>query len=237
MRLKLKTNQPFLRFLLGWAIVTLLVLATAHTPLSARIVINYSECAFQGSCTSSSDGEAGINSVNEAASIGSLVVDGAGYFLRAHSEVLLFLSNYELSELYGADYAEFREIVDRAIINMESARDTYVNLNAVAASTPYDEAFIQKLMCWDYEGLHNKKTSCSEVCTEVRHYLSAGDVRGYYVAFQLKLEDLLRQLYKIKEYVDRGTLPPVANAWTLNRACSKTAMFGQHGAEVFFGIN
>jgi hypothetical protein len=233
MKLKVKANRPLLTVFVGVFIFSLVVLV--QSPLSARLIINYSECAFQENCTGEG-GDAGVNSVYEAASIGSLIVDGAGYFLKANSATLLFLSKYELSDLYGTDYAELQEILKNAIINMESARDTYVNLNAAANSTPYREAFIRKLMGYDYEVLQEEKGFCDEIYREVRYYLSGGDVRGYYISFQLKLEDLLNKLYMIKTHIDAKTLPPVADVWALNRECSMTMMSGQYAAEVFSRI-
>ena len=231
MKLKVKTNRPLSNVLVGVFIFSLVMLVSS--PLSARLVINYSECAFEASCD---EGDAGINTIYRGANLGSLIVNGAGYFLKANSDILLFSHKFELAELYHVDYAEFQEALDSAVINMENARDTYVNLNAAAKSTPYQEAFILKLMGYDYEELQTKRGFCAEIYTEIRHYLSGGDVRGYYISFQLKLEDLLNKLYMIKKHIDARTLPPVAYVWALNQKCSEAMMSGLYAAEVFFSI-
>jgi hypothetical protein len=231
MKLKVKTNRPLLKVFVGIFVFSLVMLV--HSPLSARLVINYSECAFENNCDES---DAGINTIYRSADIGSLIVNGAGYFLKANSETLLFLNKYELSELYGTDYAELQEILKNAIGNMESARDIYVNLNVAAMSVPYEAAFIQKLMDYDYGVLQQEKGFFDEIYREVRFYLSGGDVRGFYISFQLKLEDLLNKLYMIKKHIDAKTLPPVADVWALNREFSGTMMSGQYAAEVFSRI-
>jgi hypothetical protein len=229
MKLKVKTNRPLSNVLVGVFILSLVILV--HSPLSARLVINYSGCAFEYNCD---EGDAGINTIYRSANLSSLIVNGAGYFLKANSEILLFSHKFELAELYYVDFSEFQEILDSAIINMENARDTYVNLNAVAKSTPYQKAFIQKLMEYDYEMLQKKRGFCTEIYNEIRHYLSGGDVRGYYISFQIKLEDLLNKLYMIKKYIDAGTFPPVADVWVINQKCSEAMMSGLYAAEIFF---
>jgi len=68
--------------------------------------------------------------------IGGLIIDGAGYFLKSHAQVLMLLNKVELSELHGMDYAGMQALVKDALENMEKAGETYQSLIAAAKQTP-----------------------------------------------------------------------------------------------------
>ena len=80
-----------------------------------------------------------------APTIRKYIIEGAGYFLKSHSDFLLFLNKIELSELNGIDYIELQNIIKRVIENLENAKAAYENLISIAKETPYNESVIEKL--------------------------------------------------------------------------------------------
>jgi hypothetical protein len=168
--------------------------------------------------------------------IGQLLIEGGGYFLKSHSEIMLFLNKIELSALSGPDYKELQEIINTAINNMESAIDTYYELKSLAEGTPYNQEVIVKLMSFDYLKFQEENGLNPAIFKEVEKFLSAGDIRGIYNEIFLNFGELLEHLNTVKTVIDKDTFPEISILWRLNQKYSEIALFGQYVAEVFYNI-
>lgn len=197
------------------------------------ISANYSPCAYQGGCPEAINKTSIHDSVSQ---INTLVILGAGHFLKSHSDLQLFLNKYELSQLSGINYNELQSILNDAVIGMENARDTYFDLKTVASSTDYNKAVIADLHDFDYEAFHDGRNLNPVVFKEVVGYLSKGDVTGSYIAIYSKVTDILERLNGIKRYIDNNSLPEVSLLWELNQEYSNALLFGQYIASVFKSI-
>ena len=185
------------------------------------IMANRGDCAFGGG------GEKG-------GSIKSYIIEGAGYFLNSYSDSLLFLNRIEMSEMNGIDYKELKGILYKAIENMENARDAYSNLKQTADNTPYNQAFINQLLYFDYAGFQKKRGLNNAIFKTVESYLRKGDVRGFFTLLLSRSEKILNQLYTIKEWVDTETYPLLSTLWRINQDYSITMLFGQYAADIFY---
>lgn len=165
--------------------------------------------------------------------IGQLIIEGAGYFLASHYEMLRFLYKTELSEVNGVNYLELQEILISAIANMESASGTYKNLIQLARETPYDPAVIDKLMKFDYQGFMKKKSLTSDVFLKVQGFLAKGNVTGAYISMKASKDAIIAQLYAIKASLDANVFPDINQIYRANQAYHDTMLFGQYMADVF----
>lgn len=188
---------------------------------------NGSELGYNGN----GDGDENQRSANT--NIKTLVIMGAGHFLKSHSDFQLFLNKIELSELTGANYDEWQDILNRAISGMESARATYLGLKNLAANTPYNPEVIEKLKGFDYPGFMEKNNLNPQVFKQVETLLSQGNVTGVYEKIFLDTGDILEALYRVKQEIDQNLFPTIHNLWNLNQLYSDSLFLGQYTAVVF----
>jgi hypothetical protein len=180
---------------------------------------NDTESAYNG------NGDDGNKSVNSQ--IKTLVILGAGHFLKSHADFQLFLNKIELSELTGPNYDEWQGILNSAITGMESAR---------AAVTPYNQEVIERLKSFDYPGFMEKKNLTRQVFKQVENLLSQGNVTGVYEKIFLDTGVILEGLYRVKQEIDQNLFPGINNLWDLNRLYSNSLFFGQYTAMLFKAI-
>jgi len=215
--------------------VLALVIWFAPTQAFGFLVANFSECAFKPICGGGGGGA--ISTVSTGSTIDVYIEEGAGYFLKSHSEFLQFLNRYELSNLQGFTYTETQSMVDAAILSLEQARVSYINLTNAAGLTPYNDVFVQRLVGFDYTTHQQTEMLDAAVFGEVRAYLEVGDVRGIYDSLLKKVDDILKKLYNVKSEIDQQKFPSVSNLWRLNQAYCRTMTFGEYVSEVCFKLN
>lgn len=165
--------------------------------------------------------------------IRTYVIQGAGYFLNAHSDIIQFLDKTELAELDGINYAELQRIITNAIQHMQQANDTYFNLTQTADITPYNMEVTAQLALFDYAAFQQEKGLNSIIFADVAAYLSKGNIRGVYHRFLSVSENLLIQLNAIKADIDAQRFPPAQDLWNLNQYTTKSLLFGQYTTQVF----
>jgi hypothetical protein len=193
------------------------------------IMGNFGDCGFD------SGGGKDISIVKDV-SIKLYITEGAGYFLNSNSGMQLFLNKIEMSELNGVDYKELRDILYRTIENMEKAKEAYYNLKQKADNTPYNQAFINQLLFFDYAGFQNEKGLNETILKYVESFLREGDMRGFFAILLANSDKILNKLYTVKESVDSDRFPEISTIWRLSQDYSETILFGQYGSEVFYKI-
>ena len=190
----------------------------------ARIKINKSDDGFE-------------DPGNEAASgMGTYIIEGAAYFLKSHSNYLLFLQKIELSDLTGMDYSDLRAVLNSAIGDMNAAKVKYTLLKEEADNTPYNSAVIQVLIAFDYDKFQEERGLIPLIFNDVKGYLKNGDLRGVYARELSGALDILTLLELIKEAIDADRLPAMNDLWRLNQKYGEALYFGQYVAEVFANI-
>ena len=188
--------------------------------------------ANRGDCAFSEGGGEGISIVKDI-SIKLYIIEGAGYFLNSYSDMHLFLNKVEMSELNGIDYKELRDILFRAIENMEKVKVAYYNLKQKADNTPYNQSVIDNLLSFDYQGFQKERGLNKQIFRDVKYYLSKGDVRGFFTILLSNTEQILSKLYTVKESVDAEKFPEISTLWRINQDYSGTMLFGQYASEIF----
>ncbi len=185
--------------------------------------LNYSDIAYGG------DGES-------SPAMSGLIIDGCGYFLESYANTLLFMKKIEWSGKTALDYDELKNILEKAMDNMKSANETYVNLKQAADAAPYNPAVILALKNFDYDGFKEANSLNGDVFNQVKGYLVKGDIRGVYARILLDTENLIILLERIKVQVDTGDFPVIGDVWNLNHAYSQSLLFGQYLSRVFYRL-
>jgi len=150
--------------------------------------------------------------------------------------MLLLLNKIEMSDLYGVNYNDLRDTLYSAIESMEGAKEAYITLKQRAETTPYIQEKINRLISFDYTGFQEEKGLDSIIFNDVEVYLKEGDVTGLFGETLSAMETILRMLYQVKKTIDNDQLPENSSLWRLNQKYSKTLLFGQYAAEVFYAV-
>jgi hypothetical protein len=169
--------------------------------------------------------------------IQSCIIDGAGYYLQAYSDILLFLQEIEWSNPENVNYDELKRLLNRSLDGMKNAGNTYANLEKLANTTPYNPVFIEKLTAFDYRAFQQSRAAYSIAFIATRIYLAAGDVRGLFMHIKAGTGQILGMLMDIKAAVDMEKFPELSVLWRLNQKTAEIMLTGQFAAEIFDKIS
>lgn len=230
-------------------IVFSFVLLCATSTLHPLIIANESctsftseDCKTSGNSGGNSADESDntpvrLEGLNYSPSMGQLIVESAGFFLSSQSYMASLLNQVEWSEIKGTNYFRMQNTLYYAISNMLNANDRYYYLHRLSEVTPYNEAVVDMLVKFDYDGFMKEKDLNPSIFNEVKALLSRGDVRGVYKQMYKKSVKILNRLEKIRERLDWETLPEISAFWRLNQEYAQFGLYGQYVAEVFFRVN
>ena len=162
-----------------------------------------------------------------------LLIDGAGYFIKARSNVQAFLYMFEMQDIKSIDYIEFDRLVNKALIDIINAGLAFEELIKVAESTPYNLDVIVKLNRFDYDTYLNEHGLNPFIFGTVRDYLEKGDITGTFKYLSQRLNEIRHLLLIIRESTTENLLPGLPICWKLNERCAETALFGSYIARIY----
>lgn len=162
-----------------------------------------------------------------------LLIDGAGYFIKARSNVQSFLYMFELQDIKSIDYIEFDQLVNKALIDIINAGLAFDELIKVAEATPYNLDVIEKLNRFDYDAYLNENGLNPFIFGNVRDYLEKGDITGTFKYLYQRLKEIRQMLLIIRESTKENLLPGLTICWKVNERCAETALFGSYIARIF----
>jgi len=169
--------------------------------------------------------------------IEALVIRGAGEYLQAYAQTLMFLNRLEMQPLQGIDYPGCRDILAGSISHLDQAMETYRLLIQRTEATPYNAVVLLRLRDFDYSGFINKNGFGGVIIEKVKEQLMRGDITGFYKMIYSRMERTRSLLEKVNKDVSQNRMPPVIKLWQLNRMFSNTLMAGQFAAMVFDTLN
>ena len=224
---------PIKKNLILTIIVGAMILSATPAAVSARILQNGSGTGYQ-----EGDGTSGLQSgyLGTGNAIEKYVIKGAGYYLDAYSDILVFLNRVEMSDIQGMNYNASRQILDRALGKMMNALKTYEYLIKRAEATPYNQAFISKLMDFDYNGFMQARGLNSAIFAKVEDLLKRGDITGLLRQTYTEFTVIFWLLRTVRDELNLEKLPEMSKVWRLNERCSQALLFGQYGAMVFYAL-
>jgi len=234
-RLKIRRRImiPFRKNLILTFIVGVVFLFILTTNGYTRICANGATYGFEDG---SGDSSTASKTQSLENSLEKYVIEGAGYYLNAYSDILAFLNRVEESDLKGMDYTEAQQILERALGNMNNAVKSYYYLIRRVELTPYNEKVISKLLNFDYDGFAEKWQLNSILFKRVEDYLSKGDIISVFKYIYMEFSEISRTLYFLKTELNLGRMPELSLLWKLNENCSQMLLFGQYVSRVFYAL-
>ncbi|MDQ1351927.1 MAG: hypothetical protein QG657_2233 [Acidobacteriota bacterium] len=192
----------------------------------ARIWGNWRDCVNTPGCSDESS----------TSILGEYIIESAGNFLKSHSHHQTFLDMFEMSGKNDTDYMALRETLNSAIEDMENSKAAYSNLIKATEKTTYNQAMIDKLLVFDYDGFRLKYGLIEPIFTKVKSLLVKGDIPGLDAAVLANLDAILSKLYAVKAVVDKNQEPELSLLWRTNQAYFEAQLFSQYMSEVFRAI-
>jgi hypothetical protein len=189
----------------------------------SRIFLNRGDEAFENP-----------NPDGKSVTIQSCIIDGAGYYMQAYSDILQFLREIEWSNPGSVNYDELKTLVNRALDNMKNAERAYATLEELANTTPYNPVFIEKLTAFDYSAFQQARAAEGTAFSNTSKYLAAGDVRGLFSHIKTGNGHIINMLMDIKASLDAGKFPELSSLWRLNQEAAEIMLTGQYAAEIFY---
>ncbi|MCU0288934.1 MAG: hypothetical protein MUF15_21380 [Acidobacteria bacterium] len=169
-------------------------------------------------------------------SIDTYIEIGGGYFLKSHSDILLFMNKIEMSNINGSNYNEWQNILNSALNNLRKAKNTYAILIKTAEATPYNHDVIAKLESFDYASFAALNNLNGILFKEVEQNLGAGKVTECYKNAYARMCNIEKFLSAISSEVVLQKMPDISMLWKVNNLYAETLITGQYVAMVFSGI-
>ena len=173
------------------------------------------------------------DSDEKTTSIKSCIIDGAGNYLSAYSDYLLFLNQVERSGENNPGYGEMQLFLNHCLEKLQRAKTAYINLGQTALHTPYNNEMINRLISFNYDQFQFERRLNAPIFKPVEKYLCKGDVKGIFDRLLSGTDTLILKVSGIKALVDDYKFPGLDLMWRLNQLFSETLLFGQYAAEVF----
>jgi hypothetical protein len=182
------------------------------------------------------DGSTGIQSIDYQ-SIEYYIQAAGTYYLEANSHLQTLLKLVEQQEIHGVNYFEMQFVVNRALYNMQMAKQTYEQLIRKAEATPYNENFLAQLREFDYDSFMQKNSLNPVLFDLVRQYLQNGDITGMFKRTYADVTVMIDLLVNIRDSVYQYGLPGISLFRQLNEKQALTSVFGSYTARVFSEIH
>lgn len=173
------------------------------------------------------------NQIQQCDTMRCYVIEGAGYFLKAHAGILDFMQEFELAGLYGLDFPVLQAKLGTAIDNLQAAKDTYIWLKQTADVTAYEPVVVESLLTFDYDAFRLKNRLIGEIFNESKLFLKNGMVKEMYGNILTQIDDILAIAGLIREEIEAGGAPQLAHLYRLNELFSISLIQGQYAARVF----
>lgn len=202
-------------------LVGICVLVLFSQGVFSLVIVNESDIGFTGP---------------EKTAIRENVIEGAGYFLKAQAGMLLLSNGLELAEMQGNDFSGWNQRIDEVVLNLENARATYMSLVDMADNATYNQNVQDFLIGFDYAAFQQDHPVNSIIFAEVKTFLQVGDIRGIYHRLRDDTDYILTVLNRIKGMISAHSFPKAEDIWEANHAFSRTLLFGQYTAQIFYAV-
>ena len=175
------------------------------------------------------------NAYNNNDNIEKLIIEGAGYFLKSHSEFLSFLQQIETGN-GEYDYLLLNQILDSAADNLENAKAAYNKLYDRAKIKSYNPVVTGKLVNFDYANYRETIKAVPSIYDRMKFYLGSGNVTGLYLEFYTGTSSILTSLKDIKKDIEQNAPPAAAPLRGISQEYARLLLLGQYTAEIFANL-
>jgi hypothetical protein len=190
-----------------------------------------------GTYSDTTDGDSPDKRLADTFNIENIVIEVAGYSLKANATLQKMLYIVEMQGIEGLSGDEFGFELDNTIQAMKEAVSTYYSLIRIAEVTPYNPVVIKKLQNFDYYGYYWRNDLNYSIFRVVSNYLRIGNVTGIYRRSKDKMQDILDLLVFFRDELREGRQTKMSDLRKVNEKMSEEAIFGSYIAGVFEAIN
>jgi hypothetical protein len=169
--------------------------------------------------------------------IEDLIIEAAGYYFEANSEIQKLLQTLEVQDINGIDIDSFYIYIDSAQLKIQIAFDTYSRLVEKAKQTPYNRSVLESLKQFSYDDYRIEMKLNKVLFDEVEDYLRNGKVTGVFERSISGLSVISNLLLKLKSEVSKDKVISISIAWEINEKLADMSLFGSYVARVFKEIN
>ena len=196
-------------------------------------VANWPCLLYYGQCPPENSNQSSIQSIST--SLGHLSIDAAGFFLQSNSDFQAFLKKVELSEIYGVDNDELKDLITNSIENMEMAHSLYYQVWENSRSLERNPIVLLKLKQFDYRLFLEEKNFIPSIFNEIKSFLKPGNMPGAFERIYNDTGDILQGMKSLKTMLESNSID-IPKCWEVNQLFLKAQIFGQYISQVFFEI-
>jgi hypothetical protein len=106
----------------------------------------------------------------------------------------------------------------------------------MVADMKYNQGIILKLMSFNYSKFEQENGLIPTIFREIEGLLNKGDVKGVYLEFFLRTDEILKNLYEVKKEIDSHVFPKFSTLWEISQNYLEMQLFGQFVSEIFYEI-
>jgi hypothetical protein len=163
--------------------------------------------------------------------IESSIIEGSSLFFQAAGNIMKVLEEGEKGSKMEINTAESLSLIDAAIGKLKMAAEKYNLAAQVGRSLDSRLCNFTYLKVFAYEKFAAENGLNSEIAAEVKKYLAAGDVTGFYCRLAHEMDLLTGQLnaLKMKLSKDNDMSTLVNDYWVILQQTSKTMLLGNYG--------
>jgi len=188
---------------------------------------------YNGHCPPLNSNQSSIQSLSP--SLGQLSIEAAGFFLQSNSDYQGFLKKVELSEIYGADYAELIDLMTSTIDNMEMANSFYYQVLQLSKSLERNPVVLRKMTRLDYRLIFDEKRMIPSIFIEVENFLKPGNMSGAFEKIYNDTGEILKGMKSLRTLLESNFID-IPKCWEVNQLLLKSQLFGQYISQVFYEI-
>jgi hypothetical protein len=166
----------------------------------------------------------------ESENIENSIIEGSSLFFQAAGNIMKLLEEGEKSSKIEINTAESLSLIDAAVNKLKTAKEKYYQAVRLGKSVESTLCNFTYLKVFDYEKFAAENGLNKETAAEVKKYLAAGNVTGFYQRLADDMDLLTEQLntlkVKLNQYNNMSTL--VKDYWTILQQTSKTMLLGNY---------
>ena len=167
----------------------------------------------------------------ESGNIESSVTEGSSLFFQGMADLMNQLDEGEKGAA-NALFPNSANLIDSASGKFKMAKEKYVQAANIGENVEKTRCNFTYLKAFNYGQFAEENGLIAEIVTDVRKYLSNGDVVGFYRRIADDLDILITQLNALKEKLNSKTTFYRDDYWRLLRQASRLMLFGNYGTMV-----
>ena len=202
----------------GKVLMGAVILATIFTYLQALVLMNGIE-PYGG---------------KDGAAIESRVIGGTSMFLQSNADAFLLFSEVETGFGNNFNFNKALELADSAVKKLNTSREYYAQVLAIAVSTEYDQPGLDRLRKFDFKGFIAANGLVAEIMERVAVHLREGDIPGVLRQNLKNIDEILIGMKEVQGLMEKEIQPPLESIWNLLQMYSEAILYGNYSTLVFY---